>query len=137
MGLDMYLNAKHYLLENIDLPQVPRPIKMIVCEAIYWRKANAIHAWFVKNIQDGVDECLVYEVSHEQLKELQDCCKEVLANHEKAPELLPTQSGFFFGSTGYDEWYFEDLEYTIKAIDQTFKDFPESDWWSFEYQSSW
>ena len=27
-----------------------------VCVA-YWRKANAIHSWFVENCQDGVDEC--------------------------------------------------------------------------------
>ena len=22
-----------------------------------WRKANAIHKWFVDNVQDGVDDC--------------------------------------------------------------------------------
>jgi hypothetical protein len=34
----------------------------------------------------------------------------VLADHSLAQELLPTQSGFFFGSTDYDEWYFSDVE---------------------------
>lgn len=31
----------------------------------YWRKANAIHAWFVKNVQGGVDNCQSHEVSKE------------------------------------------------------------------------
>lgn len=38
-------------------------------------------------------------------------------------DILPTSSGFFFGSTEYDEWYYRDLENTIeqcqKVIDET------------------
>lgn len=38
-------------------------------------------------------------------------------------DILPTSSGFFFGSTEYDEWYYRDLENTIeqcqKAVDET------------------
>lgn len=33
-----------------------------------------------------------------------------------AQELLPTTSGFFFGSTEYDQWYIEDIKSTIKQI---------------------
>lgn len=33
-----------------------------------------------------------------------------------ARKLLPTQSGFFFGGTGYDEWYLEDVKNTIDII---------------------
>ena len=29
----------------------------------------------------------------------------VIENEEEVAELLPTQPGFFFGSTSYDEWY--------------------------------
>ena len=40
-----------------------------------------------------------------------------------AMELLPTTSGFFFGSTDYDEWYVNDIENTIeickKALETT------------------
>ena len=39
-------------------------------------------------------------------------------NPEVAEELLPTQSGFFFGGTAYDEWYVQDLELTIKQLDR-------------------
>lgn len=42
----------------------------------------------------------------------------VIINPEIAEELLPTQSGFFFGGTDYDEWYIEDLKYTIKMINE-------------------
>ena len=33
-----------------------------------------------------------------------------------AEMLLPTQSGFFFGGTDYDEWYVEDIKHTIEII---------------------
>src|SRR5260221_4638829 len=38
----------------------------------YWRKANAIHSWFVQNIQGGVDNCGRYEISWEQIAHLLD-----------------------------------------------------------------
>ena len=50
--------------------------------AIYWRKANHIHNWFVNNVQDGEDDCGVYEVDVEQLAELAHVCAEVM-NHSK------------------------------------------------------
>ena len=33
----------------------------------YWRKANHIHGWFVKNVQGGKDNCEEYSVSRKQL----------------------------------------------------------------------
>jgi hypothetical protein len=36
----------------------------------------------------------------------------VLEDPAKAPELLPTQEGFFFGSYEYDEYYLDDLRDT-------------------------
>jgi hypothetical protein len=51
------------------------------------------------------------------LEELRNTCKTVLEDRTKAVELLPTQSGFFFGSTEYDEYYFDDLKDTIKIIE--------------------
>jgi len=50
-------------------------------EVGYWRKANHIHAWFVNNVQDGVDDCRYHnEVTKELLEELRDTCIEVLNN---------------------------------------------------------
>lgn len=41
---------------------------------------------------------------------------EYVEDSSVAEELLPTASGFFFGSTEYDEWYIEDVKYTIEVI---------------------
>ena len=93
----------------------------------YWRKANHIHNWFVENVQDGEDDCNYHnEVTEEILRELLSACETVLASCEfegeyvKDPsiamELLPTSSGFFFGSTEYDEYYVNDIEETIDII---------------------
>lgn len=41
----------------------------------------------------------------------------VMSNKERAAELLPTTSGFFFGSTDYDQWYYEDVRWTAKQLD--------------------
>ena len=147
MGLDMYLNAERYLWgheagdkqisENIgQLIGLPADgkVKTITVEAGYWRKSNQIHNWFVKNVQDGEDNCQEAYVSREQLKELRESCQKVLDNNELAEKLLPTGSGFFFGGTEYDQWYFNDIEKTIKIIDNALA---MPDQWDFNYRSSW
>lgn len=42
---------------------------------------------------------------------------EVIVNAEQVAELLPTQSGFFFGGTGYDGYYMRDIDNTIKILE--------------------
>lgn len=103
MGLDMHLGMK---LKSEDK----------ITEVMYWRKANAIHKWFVDNVQDGVDECQESIVSVEKLKELLEILRKVSQNDSLAPELLPTESGFFFGGTEYDDWYFEKIKETIRVL---------------------
>ena len=93
-------------------------------EVGYWRKANQIHKWFVDNVQNGVDDCGEYKVTEEQLIELRDTCNQVLNDHSLAEELLPAQSGFFFGNTDYDEWYYNSLEYTVQTINEIINDKP-------------
>ena len=103
----------------------------------YWRKANAIHRWFVENIQDGIDDCEYHrEVTQEDLEELRDICREILCNPDTAEDKLPTTSGFFFGSTVYDEWYMEDIKNTIDIITEVLKttDFEKE---MLYYVSSW
>ena len=141
MGLDMYLTAERYFWFNETKPQIPEipqdfEPKTVTVEAAYWRKANQIHAWFVKHVQGGEDECRPHHVPREKLLELKDTCQLVLADRSKAEELLPSQSGFFFGGTSYDEYYFEDLNHTVTQIDKVLRAFPEGKW-SFEYRSSW
>lgn len=84
-------------------------------EVGYWRKANQVHNWFVNNVQKGVDDCNTYIVSKEKLEELLKTVNMVLKD-SSLTHLLPTKSGFFFGSTLYDEWYFQDLKNTKKIL---------------------
>ena len=81
-------------------------------------------------------------VTVDNLKELLETCKKVLADHSLAQSLLPTQSGFFFGSTDYGEWYYADIEDTIKIIEPVLK-FAEHKLknkeyvWKVIYEASW
>ena len=141
--------------------------KSIIEQVGYWRKANAVHKWFVDNIQNGEDDCDYYEVTSEQLNELLDICKlikqqciltkgkiangyhfengkevpimkdgEYVENPEVAAEYLPTQSGFFFGSTEYDQYYMEDIESTIDILTKVLEE-TDFDKQMVVYTSSW
>ena len=148
MGLDMYLHARCYIStysdENkaqLDAINAAIPgrgeitFNQLIGEAAYWRKDNHIHKWFVDNVQDGKDDCGTYYVDRDKLAELRDVCREVLDDHSKAKTLLPTRSGFFFGGTDYDEYYYDALTYTCllynELLDDKYKGF------DFEYHSSW
>lgn len=54
---------------------------------------------------------------------------------EVAKELLPTQSGFFFGSTEYTSWYFKSLLETRDVINNYLIEHPRAR--KFIYDSSW
>jgi hypothetical protein len=141
MGLDMYLHARRFYWRDEEMPKVddiPEGYKVdyVIVNAHYWRKANAIHDWFVQNVQEGVDNCHTYRVSHETLGELIAVCERILNKEASPEETLPTSEGFFFGSTEYGEDYYEDLTHTVEGLRKVLADFPESKW-SFEYHSSW
>lgn len=156
MGLDMYLKAKTYVsnndyykknpevydevLQSLELTTDqldPEMLDMTISiPVLYWRKENGIHNWFVKNAQNGVDDCGEYHVLREQLKELAETCLKVLNKKELAHDLLPTTEGFFFGGTQYDEWYFEGLQKTQARITKYLRS-PRFNDYDFYYQSSW
>lgn len=156
MGLDMYLYARKYISstpifseddpnrynELKELAGVPKDFPdpdfshaQVTHNVAYWRKANAIHNWFVKNIQDDVDDCKTYYVSKESIEILLETCKKVKADPDLAEALLPPVDGFFFGGTEIDEWYFQDIDNTIEQLENCVKYFDNN--WSFEYMSSW
>lgn len=183
MGLDMYLD-RHSCVKNWDHTKPehrhtitvsrggkvredikPDRISTIIEEVAYWRKANAIHKWFVDQCQGGTDDCRQAYVSRDQLAELVGLCKQVLGSLETvkgqihtgtsyypdgrvvknmrpgqvvaqpglAEKLLPTRSGFFFGSTDYDEGYLEDLKSTVEQLEPLLTD----EDGEFYYHSSW
>lgn len=109
----------------------------------YWRKANAIHKWFVDNYADGVDNCQPIRCNVHALENLLKICAKIKVLPESAPEELPTEGGFFFGSTEYDEWYYKDIDETIEMlqpiiafIEQQEKELG-YDAWVVIYQASW
>ena len=146
MGLDMYLNASKHLYREESFELIEKIKKMtcssmiprrIVFDAMYWRKANAIHKWFVDNVQFGEDDCKEYDVDIDQLKTLCSLLDKMLSMpKEEAIKLLPTTSGCFFGSTEYDEWYWKVIEETRDRLNELLSD-PTIDDYYFTYQSSW
>ena len=102
----------------------------------YFRKVNFLVSFF------GYEEnCEDKEITIEEVTDLLERCREILKHNSKAKAqaLLPTQSGFFFGSTDYDKWYFGDVKEVrdwCKGIIASVKDHPTEDyillmncWW--------
>jgi len=145
------------------------PHERIYEQVAYWRKANAIHQWFVVNVQDYEDDCEYHdEVTKEKLEELRDICKKILEevvlikgkvkngyrlgkNGKEEPiyedgflvlnpkiceELLPTEDGFFFGSTEYNQWYMDEVKYTYEKINKILEE-TDFDNQMIYYCSSW
>ena len=135
MGLDMYLGRakkgtenKRKGIDGFDFQEVG-----------YWRKQNHIHKWFVDNCQGGIDECQEVEVSKEKLEELLVTCLDIANNKDNkslAESELPTQAGFFFGGTEYDEYYFEGIQDTINILQNVLAE-TNFDEYVITYQSSW
>ena len=163
MGLDMYFFAKKTTYKsfskwdepdrtnNVNYPKdlkifsdyiYDRNFKSAETETRYqigyFRKFNALHSYIVKTFANGVDDCqdiILYREDVEQIKKVLD---DVLKANpvEKAKELLPTQSGFFFGGTAYDEYYFEDVKDAADLM-QNFLDNFDFESYQLVYQASW
>jgi hypothetical protein len=148
MGLDMSFYGKRYLWNDKEkaaaiaklFPEIRgAEVEVVRADFRSWRKANAIHRWFVNNIQEGVDECQESYVPVEKLYELRDICAKVIADPTQAETLLPTQNGFFFGGTEYDEYYWDDVKRTLNWLnDFLLKDAVKAlEGWDFYYRASW
>lgn len=146
MGLDMYLTARKYdesfeplnkaihssLSETKDFDA-----NRVEIELGYWRKANSIHNWFVNNVQDGVDNCEEYYVTEDHLKDLLDRVNSILDKKSLPSETLPSLSGFFFGNTEYDYWYYSDLKHTKEILDKILSNPDLLKKWYIYYRASW
>lgn len=158
MGLDSYFTARQYLSDwNEEDKELKTKVsalaegiatewevKEVVYEVGYWRKANAIHNWFVQNVQDNVDDCKEHYVSKDNIIKLYDAVCQVLEDQNKVGDLLPPQRGFFFGGTEIDEYYFEVLKHTkeilqpiINIIRNSESEPKELYKYDFYYRSSW
>lgn len=131
MGLDIYIHKtkrtewKRFQKELSDYENLPEseqnegnnPYKNFDPEEIgYFRKVNFLMSFF-----DYDGNCEYKEIAKCELEDLRDACKEISRmkpiNKERCAELLPTQSGFFFGNTDYDQWYFNDVREVFEWVD--------------------
>lgn len=122
-------------------------------EVAYWRKANAVHDWFVTNVQFGEDDCGYYPVQLSQLGQLRDTIDGVLGDFDtnrvdvndpdfvvpndlrvRALDALPPKDGFFFGGQEVDAWYLRDLVYTKSVVDEVLNTIR---YGQYIYHSSW
>lgn len=171
----MYLSARKYvsdynyeegknreqvanILEAIGLDRdalsTEAPSVRVEVNIAYWRKANAIHKWFVDNLAGGEDDCKPVYVNRKDLQSLLDTLEEALKARrdieqpeyqgdiatptleDSLEDILPTEGGFFFGSTAYDEWYWIQLEWTHKRLTEILND-ERFEGFDFEYNASW
>ena len=141
----------------------PERISYVVEQIAYWRKFNALHNWFVNACGEGDDDCKPIYVDKSNFVELLNDLKKVKESLDKSPkkmvstkvgwadgkevfedievyedisvaeELLGTASGFFFGSTDYDKWYYDDVVKTIAIIEEVVAD----ETGDYYYEASW
>jgi hypothetical protein len=116
----------------------------------YWRKFNALQHYFQNSVESDYEllhGIYVYEETIKELisdmnkilKDIKTCETEEIqvktgwANGEAtyepikvykskvALELLPPGDGFFYGSQHIDEWYIEDIKYSLKLFKEALK----------------
>ena len=115
MGLDMFLFKRKKFRENDE--EYNKLVRDTAEEIGYWRKANEIRNWIIDKTElEEDDNCKYIELSKKDLEDLREDCIQVLEDHTLAEEIMPTKSGFFFGDTNYDDYYFNSLGHTIRII---------------------
>jgi hypothetical protein len=202
MGLDMYLFVQKYvphheygsserevnpmfneIIKSAKLDTLPTSdfaSVEVIKQVGYWRKANAIHGWIVRNCAEGIDECQKISLKREDIKALRDSCMKELANRDNAlpdqedtkaiklddngdpdsvikklmevmnaegekvnntittladPLSLEPTSGFFFGGTTKDEYYYHTIEYTLDLMNSLLAGLNPNEY--VYYQASW
>lgn len=73
-------------------------------DVAYFRKVNFLIPFFGYE-----DNCTDLQLLKSSVEDLIEACDKVLADHDCASEILPTEDGFFFGRTEYDDYYFADV----------------------------
>lgn len=108
-----------YTERVIDLPELEDMLKGTVegyyePHDAYFRKVNFVFAYYQNNGKMKNEYYAFTDAS--DIDDLIDRCERVLKDNKLANELLPTQSGFFFGGTDYGQGYFEDVEDCLEQM---------------------
>lgn len=82
----------------------------------YFRKVNFLVAYMSTYFGEDIENLKDYFLEEDCVEELMRRCEEVLSDHSKAPILLPTTSGCFFGNTEYNKYYFEAVEEVLDKM---------------------
>ena len=109
MGLDIYFykrdkdNYKH------------------LTELGYFRKVNFLVNYF------NLENCVDHICTRDEMETLLSKCNSVLEKKTESisDKTLPTTSGFFFGSTDYDDWYYKDIQSVKDTITKALNDWDE------------
>lgn len=145
MGLDMYLKKGKKIKRKMSTEEL-EDLVWELDEIGYWRKANQVHNYFCiygEEIEEArlyklnedvlrqlLNRCIEIQNIAEITEGLVSYGKElingewqdmltpgkIIKNKQDIAKILPTCSGFFFGSTDYDEYYMRDIEQTEEII---------------------
>lgn len=85
----------------------------------YFRKVNFLFKYF-EDRGKMVDQYYAF-VEPEDVEDIIDKCQRINKDHSLADSLLPTQNGFFFGGTDYDDYYFYDIQDCLRQMKQYLK----------------
>lgn len=137
MGLDMNLMTADPSIDKDQFFSYDSK-KLGIKHVAYWRKANQIHRYFC-TVGICLEPDVLYRISGKDILNLLDKCVQVLKEPRKAKEILPTQEGFFFGSTNYDNYYFYGIAETLEQMSKLFFDYSPKEFekTNFLYYASW
>ena len=146
MGLDQYIEIE-VVRRTVNMEKQRTVTERRDETLAYFRKVNFIQKFFEDRYEVPDDESV--PITKEDLQELADLCERVMSKFEEwdstkesldsddqveppkhiqeyAEELLPTCDGFFFGSTDYDRWYFNDVKYVLKTVKEVLQEVEDS-----------
>jgi len=98
------------------------------------RKENHIQCYIEGEVGE-VENCAYLPLQREHIERLVERLRQVKYDHDLAGSLLPTQAGFFFGGTDYDEWYFNDVDEELMEFQKILESWDDSSvyvywaWW--------
>ena len=155
MGLDIFFHKRTYNQHNpnepISIDEDGEKHYEEMPEIAYFRKVNFLMSFFdyYEKCEDEGNmegDCCYVPISEDEISALIDACSETIKRRKEIEKAvkegididdLPLQpeSGFFFGSTDYDEWFFEDVKEVKKKFKAILSDLKDDEevfmyaWW--------
>lgn len=129
--------VKTYKLNGLEFEAgESKPVKELKTGDIFKDEEWGDNFCRVDSVEDTGERAIVRHTAlHKGLK---------VENPMFAQDNLPTQAGFFFGATEYDEWYIEDLKDYVRQADEIIADYEETTGAGvnpydidYYYQASW